>query len=85
MYAFLFKTINWALNTVSVQGLALAPRQPHQYLRKVKLCAANLYLPASDVDQYSLNYQLNSVITKHYWSRARSLISVSPGPEGELD
>lgn len=27
MYALLFKTINWALNTVSVQGLALIPRR----------------------------------------------------------
>lgn len=29
MYALLFKTINWALNTASVQGLAFIPRRGH--------------------------------------------------------
>lgn len=88
MYALLFKTINWALNTVSVQGLALVPRQGHKdCLPHSQPALSNNSGRSNHVEQLlscpkqclSFSLQLppmkmlkKSVITQHYWSGTRS-------------
>ena len=78
MYALLFKTINWALNTVSVQGSALIPRQghtgslPHSHEGRTHTQQLFILLQAMLITKLPTECRRNSVITKLYRSCTRS-------------
>ena len=77
MYALLFKTINWALNTVSVQGSVLIPRQghtgslPHSHEGQMYAQQLFILLRAMLITKLPTECWRNSVITKLYRSHTR--------------